>query len=128
MNEGFGYACAYGRREVVRFLLEKDVDLATQVGGGQTALHEAVISGDIETVKLLPKYNPPLEVKNMFGGTVFGQALWSAAHGGDPDNYVAILEALSKAGARIPERHISVNSRVDAWLAARGSNVEPNWS
>ena len=90
-------------------------------------MHEAVISGDVETVKLLLKYNPPLEVKNMYGGTVFGQALWSAAHGGDPDSYIAILEALSNAGSKIPERHIAVNPRVDAWLAARGSIVERSW-
>ena len=63
----------------------------------------------------------------MYGGTVLGQALWSAAHGGDPDIYIAILEALVAAGAKIPERHVPVNTRVDAWLAEHGSRAEPSW-
>ena len=64
----------------------------------------------------------------MYGGTVLGQTLWSAAHGGDPDVYIAILEALVAAGAKIPERHVPVNTRVDAWLAQRGSHAEPSWN
>jgi hypothetical protein len=63
----------------------------------------------------------------MYGGTVLSQTLWSAAHGGDPDIYVAILEALVAAGAKLPERHVPVNTRVDAWLAAHGSHAEPTW-
>ena len=41
---------------------------------------------------------------NMFGGTVWGQALWSAGHGGDPEVYIAILEALVAAGATAASR------------------------
>lgn len=58
---------------------------------------------------------------------MLGQTLWSAAHGGDPDAYVAILEALAAAGAKIPERHVPVNARVDTWLAQHGSRAEPSW-
>jgi Ankyrin repeats (3 copies) len=126
-NEGFLYACQYGRNSIVEFLLEKDADLATDSGDGQTALHWAVIGGHLHTVKLLLRHNPPLEVKNMYGGTVLSQALWSAAHGGDPDTYIAILEALVAAGAKIPERHVPVNAPVDAWLAKHGSRAEPAW-
>jgi hypothetical protein len=56
-----------------------------------------------------------------------GQATWSAAHGGDPDVYIEILDALVNAGAKIPERHVPVTPRVDAWLAAHGSVAEPSW-
>ncbi len=129
LNEAFAYACGYGRNSVVEFLLTKDVDLAAPRGGGdQTALHWAVIGGNLDTVKLLLRHNAPLEVKNVYGGTVLGQTLWSAAHGGDPDVYIAILEALTAAGAKIPERHVPVNTRVDAWLAQRGSRAEPSWN
>ncbi len=100
LKEGFLYACQYGRNNVVEFLLKKGMDLAWHSGDGQTALHHAVIGGQLETVKLLLRHQPPLEATNMYGGTVWGQALWSAAHGGDPETYIAILETLAAAGAR----------------------------
>ena len=127
LQEAFRYACAYGSRDVVAFLFEKGVDLASHGGDGQTPLHWAMITGHLEIVKFILQYNPPLESKNVYGGTVLGQALWSAAHGGDPDRYIAILEALVEAGAQIPERHVPVNERVDAWLKEHGSEAEPSW-
>jgi hypothetical protein len=117
MNKGLVYACEYGRRAVVEFLIEKGVDPATNGGTGQTALHMAVIGGHLEIVKLLLKHGAPLETENVYGGTALGQALWSAAHGGDPDLYVAILGTLVAAGAKLPKRHEPVNSKVDEWLA-----------
>ena len=127
VQEAFRYACGYGNKDVVAFLLHKGVDLAGHGGDGQTPLHWAVITGHLEIVKFLLGLHPPLEAKNIYGGTVFGQTLWSAAHGGDPDRYIAILEALVAAGAKIPERHVPVNARVDAWLKEHGSEAEPSW-
>lgn len=127
IGEGLFYASEYGHNDVVRFLLERGADLAWSRKDGQTPLHGAVIGGHLETVRLLLKHRPPLEVANAYGGTAFGQALWSAAHGGDTETYIAILEALAEAGAKIPERHVPVNARVDVWLAERGSVSEPKW-
>ncbi len=127
LQEAFRYACAYGNPVVVEFLLGKGVDLAAHGGDGQTPLHWAVITGHLEIVKFMLQHHPPLEARNMYGGTVLGQTLWSAAHGGDPERYVAILEALVAAGAKLPERHVPVNARVDAWLAEHGSQPEPTW-
>jgi len=127
LQEGFRYACAYGRKSVVEFLLDKGVNLAAHGGDGQTPLHWAVIYGQLEIVKLVLRHNPPLDAVNMYGGKVLGQTLWSAAHGGDADLYIAILEALVAAGATIPERHVPVNARVDAWLAQHESRPEPSW-
>jgi ankyrin repeat protein len=127
LQAGFRHACGYGRKSVVEFLLDKGVDLAAHGGDGQTPLHWAVVGGQLEVVKLLLRHNPPLDAVNMYGGKVLGQALWSAAHGGDADLYIAILEALVAAGATIPERHVPVNTRVDAWLAQHGSRPEPSW-
>jgi hypothetical protein len=124
---GLRYACGYGRYDVVDFLLARDVDLAVHGGDGQTPLHWAVIGGHLDIVNLLLRYDPPLEAKNVYGGTVLGQGMWSAAHGGDPDTYIAIFETLIAAGAKVPERHVPVNPRVDAWLAQHGSAAEPKW-
>jgi ankyrin repeat protein len=126
-QQAFLYACGYGHNDAAELFLSRGVDLAGHTGDGQTALHYAVIGGHLETAQLLLRHNPPLEAKNVYGGTVFGQALWSAAHGGDPDQYIAILETLAAAGAKIGERHIPVNERVDRWLAKRGCVAEPGW-
>jgi hypothetical protein len=127
MIAGFMWACGYGENRVVEFLLGKGIDIRAQDRSGQTGLHWAVIGGHPDIAKLLLRYNPPLELKNVYGGTVLGQALWSAAHGGDPDVYIAILEMLLAHGAMIPERHVPVNPQIDAWLAQHGSQPEPSW-
>jgi ankyrin repeat protein len=127
MEAGFLYACGYGRTDVVEFLLDKGVDLASHSGDGQTGLHWAVIGGHIDAVRSLLRRDPSLEVKNVYGGTVLGQALWLAAHGGDPELYIKIIEALNAAGAEIPRRHVPVNRRVDDWLEKHGSHAEPTW-
>src|SRR6185437_523718 len=93
-KQAFLYACQFGRNEVVEFLIGCGIDLAAQDAQGQTGLHWAVAGGHLDTVKLVLSYHPPLEAKNKYGGTVVGQALWSAAHDGDTDVYIGILEAL----------------------------------
>jgi ankyrin repeat protein len=127
INSAFRYACLYGQTEAAEFLLDHGAEIGSQDRDGQTGLHYAVVGGKLETIQMLSKHNPPLEAQNMYGGTVLGQAAWSAAHGGDTENYIAILEALIAAGAKLPERHVVVNARVDAWLAKHGSIVEPSW-
>ncbi len=127
LRAGFLLACAWGRAKVVEFLLDHGADPAWCRKDGQTALHWAVIGGNLEIVKILLRRNPPLEAVNMHGGTVLGQTLWSAAHGGDADAYIAILEQLVAAGARIPAQHVPVNAKIDQWLAQHGSHPEPSW-
>jgi ankyrin repeat protein len=123
----FVYACMSGRHEVVQFLANQGVNLAAHLGDGQTGLHWAAIAGRLETVKLLLTLNAPLESKNEYGGTVLGQTLWSAAHGGDPDVYSEMIETLIAAGAKVNERHVPVNKRIDALLRKYGSEPEPTW-
>lgn len=127
MESGLRYACLYGHTNVVEFLLEKGADLAAHGGDGQTALYCAVIGGHLDTVKLLLRRNPPLETKNIYGGTVLGQTLWSAAHGGDPELYIKIIDTLIAAGAELPTRHTPVNPQIDEWLENHGSHAEPTW-
>ena len=120
-------ACTWGHLNVVEFLLDKDVDLSGRQGDGQSPMHCAAIGGQLETIKFLLKQNVPLEVKNIYGGTVLGQTLWSAAHGGDPKVYAAIIKVLINAGARVPERHVPVNKPIDDLLRGYGSVPEPTW-
>ncbi len=124
VHQGFLYACEYGRNNVVELLLEKGVDPAFSGRDGQTGLHWAVIGGQLDTVKLLLSNHAPLEVENRYGGNVLSQALWSAAHGGDPHLYAAILETLVEAGAKVPEHHPHVNELMDAMLERHGSKLE----
>jgi hypothetical protein len=63
----------------------------------------------------------------MYGGTVLGQTLWSAAHGGDPKLYAEIIETLIAAGAKVPPRHVPVNKPIDALMRRYGSEPEPTW-
>jgi hypothetical protein len=125
LEEAFFYACGWGFMHVVSFLLDHGVDLETCDGDRQTGLHWAAMGGDLGMVELLLARGAPLEVRNVYGGTVLDQAIWSAAHGGDPDEFVPILEALIAAGARVPRAHPPVNEKVDAALLRHGSAADP---
>src|SRR6266542_2568584 len=103
MQSGFIWACEYGRKDVVEFLLEKGVDLRAGENTGETALHLAAHRGQLEMIKLLLDRGAPLEVKNVYGGTVLGQATWSVMHGDPSIDFGPVIEALLVAGARIEE-------------------------
>ena len=120
-------ACTWGQNNVIEFLYSKGVDVQAHLGDGQTPLHCAAIGGQLETIKLLLKWKPPLEAKNIYGGTVLGQTLWSAAHGGDPKIFSEIIETLIAAGAKVNDRHVPVNKTIDELLRRYGSEPEPSW-
>ena len=100
VEEAFIWACQYGQNKICAFLLDQGINPASQAGVGQTGLHYAAHHGQLETVQMLIERNVPLEVKNMYGGTVLGQALWSAFNEPHKD-HLQIVEALIAAGAVI---------------------------
>jgi len=119
MDSGFFWACEYGRTRVVDFLLKKGADLRAGENTGLTGLHWAVVGGQLGTIRMLLERGAPLEVKNVYGGTVLGQALWSAINGDPGIDYVPIIKRLIDAGAEIPKGSLS-------WLeyAGRSSVVK----
>jgi len=96
----FVWACAYGQNDVAEYFLDHGVDIAAQDKDGQTGLHWAVIGAQMDTIEFLLARNAPVEIRNVYGGTVLGQAWWSAEHGGDPKTYKRIIARLIERGAR----------------------------
>ena len=127
LQEGFLYSCQFRQDVTAEFLLSRGAAIGFADARGQTGLHHAVIGGHPSVVRLLLGHHPPLEAVNCYGGTPLGQALWSAAHGGETAAYLDILEALLAAGAKLPERHVPVNPEIDHWLERHGSLAEPDW-
>jgi ankyrin repeat protein len=120
------YACSGGFEQVVTFLLDRDAELHANVGGRQMPLHYAAMGGKLAIIELLIARGADLEARNEYGGTVLGQTLWTAGHGGDPETYAAIIETLIAAGAKVPEAHPKINERIDRVLARHGSVADPH--
>jgi hypothetical protein len=102
MEQAFTWACMLGRKSDVEFLLEKGVDPLAGDNTGLNGFHYAVWHGHLDIVKLLIERKVPLEVRNMYGGTVLGCALDGAENRPVAD-HIAIVEALLEAGAKIGE-------------------------
>jgi tetratricopeptide (TPR) repeat protein len=117
-GKGFVWACAYGHNDVVAFLLDCGVDPASGSG-----LHIAAHEGHLDTVKLLLAHNAPLEAKNVYGGTVLGQTLWSVIHHPMPAHR-EIVETLVAAGAKVGEDWFTGNRGIDE-LLLRAHASEP---
>ena len=98
---GFMWACCCSRTSVVQYMLGNGFDIST-VADGMTALHWAVIGGHIQIINLLLAHGAPLEIRNCYGGTVLGQALWSAYHQ-PKENDADIVNRLIHAGAVVEE-------------------------
>jgi hypothetical protein len=100
LAEALSCACMLGRTETSRYLLDKGVDPYAGMRSWLAGPHYAVSSGRLDTVKMLIEKNIPLEVENQYGGTMLGQALWSAVNE-HTDSHAAIIEALINAGSEI---------------------------
>jgi ankyrin repeat protein len=122
LEEGFILACLYGQTSVAEFLLEKGVDPAAGANVGQTGLHYAAHAGHLDTVKMLLERKAPLEVLNVYGGTVLGQATWSVMNGDPGVDYVPVIEMLLDAGAKVEAADYPTgNERVDKVLQRHGA-------
>lgn len=100
LAEVFSAACMLGHPRAAEYLLEKGVDPLAGTRTGLNGFHYAASSGRLEIIKLLIARRVPMEVKNMYGGTVLEQAMWSAVNE-FTESHAAIIEALIEAGAYI---------------------------
>ena len=98
LAEAFAAACWLGHAKAAGYLLDKGVDPYAGMKTGLAGFHWAASSGRLNVIKLLIDRKVPMVVENMYGGTVFGQAIWSAVNEHTPD-HAAVVEALVKAGA-----------------------------
>lgn len=85
---------------VVRFLLDRGVDVDAQTGGF-SGVNAAATGGCLDTVRQFLSRGASLETRNQYGGTSLGGALWGALNSPEQGDYVAVIDALVAAGARI---------------------------
>jgi ankyrin repeat protein len=122
MEAGFQWACEYGRNDVVEFLLDHGMDLQAGENIDETGLHWAAIGGHVDTIELLLQRGARLEARNCYGGTVLGQATWSAMNDDGGIDYVPVIKTLLDAGAMVEEADYPTgNQQIDEMLRHYGA-------
>jgi hypothetical protein len=100
LDEVLSAACMLGQTRTAEYLIEHGVDPYAGMRTWLAGPHYAVSSGRVETVKMLLEKKVPLEVENRHGGTLLGQALWSAINE-HSDTHAEIIELLIRAGSHV---------------------------
>jgi hypothetical protein len=85
---------------VAGFLIDHGVDVNVQADGF-TAVNMAATMGQAAAVRFFIARGAALEIKNPYGGTSLGGALWGALNTSDKGDYVDVIGALLAAGARV---------------------------
>jgi hypothetical protein len=107
MVEGFGLACAYGRTNVVDFLLNKGIDVDAELRGhgeGHTGLHVAAFHGQIDVVKTLLRHGARVDAIDKTWGTpplVWALTGWGREPAGQGDKYYEVVARLVASGANV---------------------------
>lgn len=117
-------ACRFSRPEVARHLLEIGVNAAAADHDRMTALHWASATGMIDIVRELLRRGAPLEVTNVWGGTVLDSTVYFALNHPYPGvDYPAVLEILLDAGAdpQAVDPRPTGNAAIDAVLRRYGA-------
>lgn len=100
LAEALSCACMLGRITTAEYLLDLGVDPYAGMKTWLAGPHWAASSGHPEIIKLLIERGTSLEIENKYGGTVLGQALWSAVNEHKP-THAEIIEMLIQAGAEV---------------------------
>lgn len=115
---GCAWACQYGRRAVVEFLLDRGVDPG-ESRDNETMLHNAALGGHPDIVRLLIAHGAPIDVRDdHYQATPLGWALHGWGNRRDDRAaaaYYDVVRQLVAAGARV----------MDAWLADEQVSADP---
>jgi hypothetical protein len=123
LQEAFTCACFLGQTAIADFLLKQGVDPSAGASTGLNGFHWAANRGQLDMVKLLIERQLPLEIKNLYGGTVLGGTVWAAVHESKAA-HLAIIEALLEAGANVDAAsYPSGDERVDEVLRRYGAKL-----
>ncbi len=125
MTDGFTWACEFGHPLVVKFLLDKGMDLTAGVKHhGQTGLHWAAGGGHVETVRVLLERGAPVDAKDAtWEGTPLQWAFFGLMNPKtppvDPERYYTVMSILLSAGATVkPEWRANARELGDGRLLA----------
>ncbi len=89
--------------QAVAVMLEVGFPVDAADGEKMTALHWAAFHGQDRIVETILPYNPPLEVRNVYGGTPLSNCVYGATYGWMKGNFPRCIDLLVAAGAKLPE-------------------------
>lgn len=107
MVDGFSLACAYGRADVVDFLLDRGMEVDAQLRGhgeGHTGLHVAAFHGHVDVVNALLRRGARVDVIDKTWGTpplVWALTGWSKEPATEAGRYHEVVARLVGAGANV---------------------------
>jgi hypothetical protein len=118
MDSAFLYACWYGQKEVIEFLLEGGVDVGLRNDAGQTGLHCVAYGAHTEAATVLLQHGAPVDVKERsFRATPLDVALWvwnETTDGVRRERCYEMITLLSEAGSKLDPQH---------WTNADGTSL-----
>ena len=122
LEEAFWSACKYDHTEVAECLLKCGLDIEAKGGTNNTALMLASQRGRRDTVEMLLDFGASVALKNDYGGTALGSALYFLANHPVPDaDYAGVIELLLNAGSEFNfADKLTGDDEVDDMLRRRG--------
>ena len=106
----FTCVCLLGTATTARYLLDEGVDPLAGIKAGLNGSHYAASGGRLDLIRLLIERKVPMEVAYLYGGTVLGQALWSAVNRIQAATRRRIIEHLS---TRVRSSNPALNGRMN---------------